>query len=298
MFSFVLAFIVLVSIYFVIRTLITVVLIDDGKLNKAPKLYIALNSVCDALPLVRDFSRFLKKSYFLMFQNKLKGEIMAVSTIAMYPVVSTLCFVFLSTFSNVWYLLLLNLIICFVFTLLFIKTIVINGTLKIQNEMVKVYLSLGILLSKSKMEDAITEVIRGSSGKPKIIMERFKELYLTDRTAAYDYLVSTVGDNYTESVVYNLIQLEEYGTSPTEDITRTCRYALDMAQILQIRKNKFNGLKLGCVGVGFINIALHKFSNQIVHNLGYSISKDSTILYGTVLVCFICLLAIFLFESN
>lgn len=286
------------SFILTIYTLILFVKIEENKLVFAPRIFVLLNNIYSSIPYVREFLRFLKKSYFLVFQNKLKGEILAVATLTYYPLLSVICYSILSRFTSIWYLNIVNIIICFVFPLLMLKSIVVSQCVKVQMQMIKVYSSLAVLLTQNKMEDAITEVIRGSTGKSKIIMRKFKEYYETNRIEAYDYLVTTLGDNYTETVVYNLIQLEEYGTSPTEEILRICQHALEMHKVASIRKSKYNGVKFACVAIAIINFILNQFSNTLLLNLGNKVSGDSIVLYCSIALCFCCLLACFLFESN
>lgn len=297
MYNFTLKVVVFTSIALAVYSSIVLFKISKNTLKTPPRVFVLLNDIYSSIPSVNVFLMFLKKAYFLMFLDKIKGEILSVITVTAYPLVFLLSYCFLSNFTDIWYLNVLNLLVCSVFPLLLIKSFVIDGCRKIQMRMIKLYSSFAVLLTQNRAEEALTEIIRTSSGKEKIIALKIKELFLTDKALAYDYLITTIGDNYTESVVYNLIQYEEYGTIPTEEILRICSYALEMDKINNLRRSKLGAAKISCILIAIINIIINWFTNQMVTNLGGSFNNNF-LLYASLFICFISLLACFIFEYN
>ena len=80
-----------------------------------PKFYNFIYLKLYDTPLIREFFDYLQKGFYLIYVDKVKSKIMSTILLCLYPAIFILMFVFLNKFSYLWYLTLLNLLVCLVF---------------------------------------------------------------------------------------------------------------------------------------------------------------------------------------
>lgn len=289
----------ILTFFTVIFTIYSILLwfkFKKGNEQKVPKFHAFLNRFFSEFEPTRVLLDYLKRSYFLIYQSKAKGEVLAVTLIALYPAIFIVTYSILNAYTNVWYLSLLNMVLCAGIPFYMIKNKAKEKCRNIRVRIIDCYSSLAVLLSQNKMEVALQEVCRVSTGPCKNIFLEFNKLYNVDKLEAYEYLVNMVSDNYTDSVVQNLIKFEEYGTDPSQEILRVCKYASSMYYLESLKFKSFNYCKKFSVGSFFFNIILFYMGRAMA--VGAGSQSSFVFLYICLLICIVVYLLCCIFESN
>lgn len=296
LFNFTINILIWFSVLFFIYSMVSLKKCSKGTYCKIPKFYDYLYLKFTTIPILDGFLSYLQKGFYLIYVDKDKSKIMSTTLLALFPSLFVLVFSFMNRFSYVWYLTALNFVVCLVFPIYFIKNFTSKRCLEIRKSMINSYSSLVALLGQNRMNVAIDELIKSSSGSRKAIFSLFRDKYSSDKLEAYDFLIEIMGDRYTDSIVKYLIKYEDYGIDPTQDIMDICGDAQQMYQLESMSKKNFRSIKIMAIwAIGF-NIFIGWFGRALASNMQGS--YNSFTLYLAVFISFIVFLACFVFESN
>lgn len=296
LYSFCLKVLIIFSVIFFTYSMITMRKSSKGKLVRLPKFYNYLYLKFTTIPIINGFLEYLQKGFYLIYVNKDKSKLMATTLLALFPSLFILVFTVMNYFSYVWYLTLLNFMLCLVFPIYFIKNFTSKKCLEIRKSMINSFSSLVTLLGHNRMSAAIDELIKSSSGPRKEIFCMFRDKYSADKLEAYDFLVDILGDRYTDSIVKYLIKFEEFGTDPTADIMDICNDAQQMYMLESMSKKNLNSIKMMSVWALGFNVFIGWFGKTLVTNMGGT--NNSFTLYLSAFMCFAIFIACFILESN
>lgn len=296
LYSLVLKVLILYSVVFLIYSIFTIRKMGKGRLVKLPKFYDKLYWKFNSTPILKEFLDYLQKGFYLIYVNKERSKVMSTTLLALYPSLFILMFTFVNTFNYAWYLTVLNLFVCGIFPVYFIKNFTSKRCLEIRKSMINSYSSLVTLLSQNRMNVAIEELIKSSSGANKEIFCQFRDRYSADKLEAYDYLVEIMGDRYTDSIVKYLVRYEEYGDNPIMEVMDICNDAQQMYILESMSKKNLNAIKIIAIWALGFNIFIGWFGKQLSQNIGGG--SNSFTLYLSVLICVIVFIACFMLESN
>lgn len=287
---------IIFSVVFFIYSLITISKLSKSQTVRLPKFYNYLYLKFTSIPILNGFLEYLQKGFYLIYVNKDKSKVMATTLLALFPSLFILVFTFMNTFSYVWYLTLLNFVLCLLFPVYFIKNFTGKKCLEIRKSMINSFASLVTLLGHNRMSVAIDELIKSSSGSRKEIFCLFRDKYSADKLEAYDFLVDIMGDRYTDSIVKYLIKYEEFGIDPTSDVMDICNDAQQMYMLESMSKKNLNSIKIMSVWALGFNIFIGWFGKTLVGNMGGT--YDSFTLYLSAFMCFAIFIICFILESN
>lgn len=267
-----------------------------GTLKGVPRFHSIIQKTLNSFDFLSDFLLALQRKYYLIYLDKTIAEVFSVTLLSLYPVFGVIIFNFLGNFSNKWYLLIPNFFFAFIIPFLFIKNSNRAKCSSIRKSMVDSYMSLVILLTQNKMDSCIYELQRSTNGNVSKIYKIFSNKYNKNKAEAYQFLLDVVGDNYTDTVVKNLIKYEEYGVAPLEEVTRICEHALDMFAIEELKRTKLKQVKLFAFGAIPFNLVMDGFARKMVSDVGGGL--NSIFLYISMLILTTVLLLAFLYDNN
>lgn len=283
------------SVAFLIYSFYTLHKNKNVELLVMPKFYNFIYLKLSEFAFIRVFMEYLQKGFYLIYVDKMKSKMLSTTLICLYPSIFIIMFVFLNSFSYVWYFTVLNFILSLVFPFYFIKNYTLKRCINIRRSMISSYTSIAALLDQNRIPVAVEEVIKSSLGPRRIILQKFLDMYSADKILAYEFLVDILGDRYTDSIVKHLRKFEEYGINPMDEIMLICNDAESMYQLDIISKKNFTSIKIVSVGCLFFNIFVFFFGKALMANMGGTFGSFT--MYFSAFVCSLVFISCFIMES-
>lgn len=257
------------------------------------------NSIYNSLSevsVIKVLLEYLQRSFYLIYVNKAKSEVLASLCVTLIPAFSFILFSILNLFSPVWYLSLALLIVCMILPFYVLKGNVTKKCIIIRIKLLRSFTSFTSLLANGTIVSATEDMIFSSNSFIRAIYKEFLRIYRMNKSEGYEFLRYISGDSYSVGVIDALQSYDEDGEDPTDEVNKMCKQGLDIftLQLLGFKgfvDSKWSAIVAlaGCLGLKFFGNFLGNLMNfQYNEVLGFA--AIVCVMLGFTL-CFV-------FESN
>lgn len=288
--------IVLFSFTMLVYGLYLLLTLDKRKHFGLPFPFNAIYNALSEISIVKILLEYLTRSFYLIYVDNLKSEVLASLCITLVPSISILVFTLLNVFSPVWYLSVSLLIVCIIIPFYMLKSYVTKKCIQIRISLLNSFTSFTSLLSNGTIMTAAEDMIFSAGPVVREIYKEFLRIYRMDKKQAYEFLRTVSGDSYSIGAIDILQNYDEEGIDPTDEVNKICKQGLDIFRLQLLGFKGFIDKKLsclvalaGCIGLRFLGNYLGEIMNfQYNETLGFLCIVVVMIGFG---LCFA-------FESN
>lgn len=264
--------------------------------EKLPFPFESAYKVLSELSIFSIFLDYLQRSFFLIYVDRVKSELMSSIVVTLVPPLVILLYGIVSVFCPVWYLNIITFLLCVLIPFYIIKAHVNKKSLYCRIDLLNSFTTITSLVTGNSIMSILDEIIGTTYGSTKKVYLEFARLYPVDKEEAYEFLKYVSGDSYSHSVVDSLILYDYEGKDTMSEINEKCKQGLKIFNIQKEGFASFMDLKLSSAVMVLACVGLIYTGKYLGQTMKFEYSM--TLGYLCVLIAISSLGLTFVFESN